>query len=231
MGAEAAVYAAEASDANDLLERILPATVSDYVDLVKAHIEAGEPRYCFSYENLSCFCLGDTHIMFSGPNHHFASRQLLLLGTMLDFSDAMLHKTVSSFVQELLRRPFEQELDEDGNSIVIGDGINLGGDKDWAEAVSKLAKKVHAAPGEYEEVILVVVEEVARPCRERTADFLQWMHMLSLTSLLLENGKSLHSLQGKAIEPEEILHALLLPGVNFLLSSVYFLLLRRHLLD
>jgi len=169
--------------------------------------------------------------MFSGPNHHFASRQLLLLGTMLDFSDAMLHKTASSFVQELLRRPFEQELDEDGNSIVIGDGINLGGDKDWAEAVSKLAKKVHAAPGEYEEVILVVVEEVARPCRERTADFLQWMHMLSLTSLLLENGKSLHSLQGKAIEPEEILHALLLPGVYFLLSSVYFLLLRRHLLD
>nr|BAE98725.1 chromosome condensation protein -like [Arabidopsis thaliana] len=189
MGAEAAVYAAEASDANDLLERILPATVSDYVDLVKAHIEAG-------------------------PNHHFASRQLLLLGTMLDFSDAMLHKTVSSFVQELLRRPFEQELDEDGNSIVIGDGINLGGDKDWAEAVSKLAKKVHVAPGEYEEVILVVVEEVARPCRERTADFLQWMHMLSLTSLLLENGKSLHSLQGKAIEPEEILHALLLPGAK-----------------
>ncbi|CAH8277286.1 unnamed protein product [Arabidopsis lyrata] len=189
MGAEAAVYAAEASDANDLLERILPATVSDYVDLVKAHIEAG-------------------------PNHHFASRQLLLLGTMLDFSDAMLHKTASSFVQELLRRPFEQELDEDGNSIVIGDGINLGGDKDWAEAVSKLAKKVHAAPGEYEEVILVVIEEVARPCRERTADFLQWMHMLSLTSLLLENGKSLHSLQGKAIEPEEILHALLLPGAK-----------------
>ncbi|XP_019086059.1 PREDICTED: condensin complex subunit 3-like [Camelina sativa] len=189
MGAEAAVYAAEASDANDLLERILPASVSDYVDLVKAHIEAG-------------------------PNHHFASRQLLLLGTMLDFSDAMLHKTASSFVQELLHRPFEQELDEDGNSIVIGDGINLGGDKDWADAVSKLAKIVHAAPGEYEEVILVVVEELARPCRERTADFLQWMHMLSLTSLLLENGKSLHSLQGKAIEPEEILHALLLPGAK-----------------
>ncbi|EOA15333.1 hypothetical protein CARUB_v10004038mg [Capsella rubella] len=189
MGAEAAVYAAEASDANDLLERILPASVSDYVDLVKAHIEAG-------------------------PNHHFASRQLLLLGTMLDFSDAMLHKTASAFVQELLHRPFEQELDEDGNSIVIGDGINLGGDKDWANAVSKLAKKVHAAPGEYEEVILVVVEELARPCRERTADFLQWMHMLSLTSLLLENGKSVHSLQGKAIEPEEILHALLLPGAK-----------------
>ncbi|CAA7055710.1 unnamed protein product [Microthlaspi erraticum] len=189
MGAEAAVYAAEASDANDLLERILPATVSDYVALVKAHIEAG-------------------------PNHHFASRQLLLLGTMLDFSDAMLHKTASSFVQELLHSPFEQELDEDGNSIVIGDGINLGGDRAWADAVSKLAKKVHAAPGEYEEIILVVVEELARPCRERTADFLQWMHMLSLTSLLLENGKSIHSLQGKAIEPEEILHALLLPGAK-----------------
>lgn len=47
MGAEAAVYAAEASDANDLLERILPASVSDYVDLVKAHIEAGESRNVF----------------------------------------------------------------------------------------------------------------------------------------------------------------------------------------
>lgn len=45
MGAEAEVYAAEASDANDLLERILPASVSDYVDLVKAHIEAGERKF------------------------------------------------------------------------------------------------------------------------------------------------------------------------------------------
>lgn len=42
MGTEAAVYAAEASDSNDLLEQILPATISDYIDLVKAHIDAGE---------------------------------------------------------------------------------------------------------------------------------------------------------------------------------------------
>lgn len=41
MGTEAAVYAAEASKNNDILERILPATVSDYIDLVKAHINAG----------------------------------------------------------------------------------------------------------------------------------------------------------------------------------------------
>lgn len=41
MGAEAAVYAAEASDKNVLLEKILPATVSDYIDLVKAHISGG----------------------------------------------------------------------------------------------------------------------------------------------------------------------------------------------
>ncbi|XP_010528558.1 PREDICTED: condensin complex subunit 3 [Tarenaya hassleriana] len=189
MGAQAAVYASEASDINDLLDRILPATVSDYVDIVRAHIDAG-------------------------PDHHFASRQLLLLGTLLDFSDATFRKTASSFVQELLRRPLEQELDEDGNQIVIGDGINLGGDKDWADAVSKLVKKVHAAPGELEEVILGVLEELARPFRERTADFMQWMHTLSVTSLLLENAKSLRSLQGKGIEPEEILHALLLPGAK-----------------
>lgn len=41
LGTEAAVYAAEASDKHDLLERILPVTVSDYVDLVKIHIDAG----------------------------------------------------------------------------------------------------------------------------------------------------------------------------------------------
>lgn len=41
MGSEAAVYAAEASDTNDLLEKVLPETVSEYVELVKAHIAAG----------------------------------------------------------------------------------------------------------------------------------------------------------------------------------------------
>ena len=41
MGTEAAIYASEASDNNDLLDRILPETVSDYIDLVKAHIDAG----------------------------------------------------------------------------------------------------------------------------------------------------------------------------------------------
>lgn len=41
MGTEAAVYAAETSDTNDLLERVLPKSVSEYVELVKAHIAAG----------------------------------------------------------------------------------------------------------------------------------------------------------------------------------------------
>lgn len=45
MGSEAAVYAAEASDSNDLLEKVLPPTVADYVALVKAHLSAG--RYTF----------------------------------------------------------------------------------------------------------------------------------------------------------------------------------------
>lgn len=41
MGTESAVYAEEASDNNDLLDRILPASVSEYVELVNAHIAAG----------------------------------------------------------------------------------------------------------------------------------------------------------------------------------------------
>ncbi|XP_048230937.1 condensin complex subunit 3 isoform X2 [Ricinus communis] len=189
MGTEAAVYAAAASDSNDLLERILPATVSDYVDLVKAHIDAGS-------------------------NYRFASRQLLLLGAMLDFSDSTSRKVASLFVQELLHKPLDHEVDDEGNRVVIGDGINIGGDKEWADAVSSLAKKVHAVTGEFEEIVLGIIEELARPCRERIADFMQWMHCLAVTGLLLENAKAMHWLQGKAIEPAELLQSLLLPGAK-----------------
>ncbi|XP_043696438.1 condensin complex subunit 3 [Telopea speciosissima] len=193
MGTEAVVYAAEASDNNDLLEQILPATVSDYIQLVKAHLAAG-------------------------PNYRFVSRQLLLLGVVLNFSDATNRKVGAALVQELLHRPLEHEIDDDGNKVVIGDGINLGGDREWATAVSELARKVHASVGEFEEVVVGVVEELARPCRERTADYMQWMHCLAVTGLLLENVKSIHLLQKKAIEPVETLQSLLLPGakhVNF----------------
>ncbi|XP_062233154.1 uncharacterized protein LOC133930508 isoform X2 [Phragmites australis] len=188
-GAEAAVYASEASDKNDLLDNVLPSTISDYVNLVKAHLSAG-------------------------PNYHFASRQLLLLGEMLDFSDTMNRKVASSFLHELLIRPLEHEVDDDGNQIAIGDGVSLGGDKEWAKAVAELAKKVHSSVGEFEMVISTVVEELARPCRERTADFMQWMHCLSVTGLLLENTSTLRTLQGKAIEASELLHSLLLPAAK-----------------
>ncbi|KAJ4839007.1 hypothetical protein Tsubulata_021465 [Turnera subulata] len=195
MGTEAAVYAAEATDNNDLLDTILPATVSDYVVLVKAHIDAG-------------------------ANYRFSSQQLLLLGEMLDFSDSTSRKVGGALVQDLLHMPLDHEVDDEGNKVVIGDGINLGGDKDWADAVSCLARKVHAAAGEFEQVVLGVVEELARPCRERTADFMQWMHSLAVTGLLLENAKSFHWLQGKAIEPAELLQSLLLPGGEIIIDAL-----------
>lgn len=97
---------------------------------------------------------------------------------------------------------------------MIGDGISLGGDKDWCRAVAALAKKVHASVGEFEEVVTGVVEELARPCRERTADLIGWTHCLAVTGLLLENAESYRRLQGKAMEPVELLHSLLLPAVN-----------------
>ncbi|RWW53672.1 hypothetical protein BHE74_00039816 [Ensete ventricosum] len=151
-----------------------------------------------------------------GPNYCFTSRQLLLFGAMLDYSDVANRKVASEFVNELLLRPLEYEVDDDGNKIVIGDGINLGGDREWARAILELAKKVHASVGEFEAVVTNVIKELAQPCRERTADFMQWMHCLALTGLLLENIPSLWSLQGKAIEPSELLHSLLLPGVSCL---------------
>ncbi|KAG7032735.1 Condensin complex subunit 3, partial [Cucurbita argyrosperma subsp. argyrosperma] len=189
MGAEAAVYAAEASDRNDLLEKILPATISDYVGLVKAHISAGS-------------------------SYRFASRQLLLLGTMLDFSDAANRKVAGAFLQEVLHMLPDHEVDDDGNLVVLGDGINLGGDRDWAIAVSGLVKKVHAAAGEFEEIVLEVVEELARPCRERTANCMQWMHCLAVTSLLLENAKSLNFINGKDRGLAQLLESILLPGAK-----------------
>lgn len=48
MGTESAVYAAEASDKNDLLDRVLPASIGDYVELIKAHTAAGEELVCGS---------------------------------------------------------------------------------------------------------------------------------------------------------------------------------------
>ncbi|KAH6796928.1 ARM repeat superfamily protein [Perilla frutescens var. hirtella] len=189
MGTESTVYAEEASDNNDLLDRILPASVSEYVELVNAHIAAG-------------------------ANHRFVSRQLLLLGAMLDFSDVSNRKVASGFVQVLLHKALDHELDENGNEVIIGDGFNLGGERNWAAAVAELGKKVHAATGEFEEVVLTVVEELAQPCRERTADWKQWLHCLAVAGLLLENTTSFRHMQGKAIDPTEILHSLLLPGAK-----------------
>ncbi|GER47076.1 condensin complex subunit [Striga asiatica] len=189
MGTESAVYAEEASNKNDLLDNILPASISEYVELVNAHVAAGS-------------------------NYRFVSRQLLLLGAMLDFSDASNRKVAGEFVQSLLYKALDHEIDDNGTEVVIGDGFNLGGERDWAAAVAELAKKVHAATGEFEEVVLRVVEELARPCRDRTADCKQWLHCLAVVALILQNTTSFREMQGRAIDPVEILHSLLLPGAK-----------------
>ncbi|XLR43911.1 hypothetical protein S83_028571, partial [Arachis hypogaea] len=185
IGTKAKVYAAEASDKNDLQEKILLATVDDYIELVRAHINAGSM-------------------------HHFTCRQLLLLGAMFNYSDATNRKSASAFLQELVHKPPENEIDNEGNVFVIGDGLSFGRDNDWAQAVARLARKVYAALGEFDEVVLAIIEELAQPCRERIADYVQWMHCLSLIGLLLRNVKSMRLLQGKAIEIDELLQSLLL---------------------
>jgi condensin complex subunit 3 len=133
---------------------------------------------------------------------------------MLDFSDSTNRKTASAFLRELLLVPPECEKDEIGNEIPVGDGLSLGGDREWARAMSELAKKVHASTGEFEEVLTAIVEEQARPCRERTANFTEWVHCLSLIGFLLENINGLWILRGKAIGASELLSSLLLPAVS-----------------
>jgi condensin complex subunit 3 len=39
--------------------------------------------------------------------------------------------------------PPECEKNEFGNEILVGDGLSLGGDREWVQAMSELAKKVH----------------------------------------------------------------------------------------
>jgi len=137
---------------------------------------------------------------------------------MFDFSDATNRKAAGAFLHELMCKCPEHEEDDEGNIVVLGDGLSFGGDNDWAEAVASFASKVHAAAGEFEEVVLAIIEELAQPCKERTANHVQWMHSLSLTGLLLKNAKSLRILQGKAITPDELLQTLLLPGVSIAAS-------------
>ncbi|EPS67472.1 hypothetical protein M569_07302 [Genlisea aurea] len=189
MGAESEVYAAEALDSNCLLDRILPDSVSEYIELFNAHLAAGS-------------------------GYRFVSRQLLLLGAMLDYSDTSNRKVASEFVEQLLHMGLDHETDENGNEVIVGDGFSLGGDREWSAAVAELTKKVHAAAGEFEEVVCTVVEELARPCRERTAGSNQWLHCLAVIALLLENVTSFRYMQGRAFDSSEILNSLLLPGIK-----------------
>lgn len=134
-------------------------------------------------------------------------------------------KVAAMFVKELLIRPLEHETDDNGNKVVLGDGVNIGGDKSWADAVSELAKKVHSAAGEYEDTVFGVLEELAQPCRERVGDFIQWMHCLAVAGILLGDESSYVWLQKKINGSMELLQSLLLPGVCCLISLVIFLVI------
>ncbi|CAM6036363.1 unnamed protein product [Sphagnum compactum] len=186
-GAQATVYAAVAADNVEALEMILPPTVAAYVGLVNAHLCAG-------------------------PQHRFAARQLLLLANLLDFSDSANHKAAGTLVHSLLQeesseRGIASETDPD---VVIGDALSLGRDKEWADAVARLAVQVHAEHGEYEKVMTDAIVVLGQPCREGGAQVSQWLHCLAVTSLLLEHLKSIQWLSGCAIGAQEIVDALLL---------------------
>ncbi|KAI4388913.1 hypothetical protein MLD38_001201 [Melastoma candidum] len=150
MGSEAALHAAESLNCIDLLENILPATVSDYISLVKAHTDAG-------------------------TNYWFVTRQLLLVGPMLDFSDATNRKTAATFLRALLQCLPECEVDDDGNVVaLVVDNINPGGGGG-------------GGGGEVENGLM-------QPSLRE--------HKVLLFYLL----------QGKAIEPGDLFHSLLLSG-------------------
>ncbi|KAG0609362.1 hypothetical protein M758_8G178700 [Ceratodon purpureus] len=192
-GAQSVLNAAAAADANEVLDSILPPTVASYVELVTLHLNAG-------------------------PKHRFASRQLVLLAKVLDFTDSTNRKVAGTLVKTLLLAevPESQQdvaLDIDPEAFV-GDGLSLGGDQDWAAAVAELAVKVYSEQGEYEKILADAISRLGQPCRDGGAEASQWLHCLAVTSLLLERIMSLRQLVGCAIGGQEILDALLLPAAK-----------------
>ncbi|KAI5062946.1 hypothetical protein GOP47_0021493 [Adiantum capillus-veneris] len=186
-GAQAAMNAAAATEKNELLDQVLPSTMTEYVQLVKAHMSAG-------------------------PHLHFVARQLLLIGKHMDFSDAANRKIAGTFFRELICMP-TGHLEED-NEVIPGDGLSLGGDKQWSKAIAELTWKVHEAPQEFATMVADVVAELSRPCREGGASVMQWINSLAAAGFLLENIKSLQQLIGCPIEAHELLGGLLLPAAK-----------------
>ncbi|CAM6100840.1 unnamed protein product [Calypogeia fissa] len=202
-GAEAVVNAAVADEHNEYLESILLPTVSDFVRLVENHLHKGSVAW-------------------------FGARQLLMIAKLMDYTDSTSRKDAGLLLQRLLTETTpsedqsnEQSVSDDPTSHEwVGDGLSLGGEESWGNAVADFARHVHASAGEFEEVLAAAVAEVGRPCREGGADERQWLHCLAVTGLLLENITSLDVLVGRAIEPEEIIHSLLLPAVKHLHPEV-----------
>lgn len=95
----------------------------------------------------------------------------------------------------------------------------LSGNTDWAGAVAELAVKVYSEQGEYEKVLADAISRLGQPCRDGGAEASQWLHCLSVTSLLLERVMSLRQLAVCAIGSQEIVDALLLPAVSALTAS------------
>jgi condensin complex subunit 3 len=134
----------------------------------------------------------------------------LVIGKYLDFSDATSRKVAESFLQKIMHLPAGY-LD---NDVVIGDGVSLAGDKQWATAVGELSWKVHGTVHGFVKMASDVVAELGRPCREGGARVMQWINCLAATGFLLENMESLHQLNGHPIEAQELLGGILLPAVS-----------------
>lgn len=67
-----------------------------------------------------------------GPKHRFAARQLVMLATVLDFTDGANRKVAGILVKTLLLAEApdsQQEADLEINpEVFVGDGLSLGGD-------------------------------------------------------------------------------------------------------
>ncbi|XP_024527782.1 condensin complex subunit 3 isoform X2 [Selaginella moellendorffii] len=190
-GAQADVLEAVAADKAQLLDSILPATVAEFVTLVEAHHTAGSSQ-------------------------SFVSRQLLLLANVLDFSDMASRKCAAASINNFLY----QWTSPDRGPEMTGDGIYLGGGKEWSDAFVQLAKKVHATPDAFEEAMAQAALDLGKVCREGGAGALQWLQCLATTGILLENLRSIRQFPAHVMETQEMVDGLLIPAANHLVADV-----------
>lgn len=157
----------------------------------------------------------------SGPEFLFAARKILDLSEFLDFVDSSGRKSASVLVEYIFSgaestKTVQESTTANPNQIELV--LNLAGDQKFKKSAGNFALRVFPTPEEFVENISKILGDLLGKLREEKGgnegeNVLTFLKCLVGVDLLLSNVFSLRKILGSSIQPEEILHSLLLPGV------------------